>query len=311
MILNILNTEEGKYLLGTLGVKLIGRVVKATSNSFIEHIEGRKYRGVFFSKNPIERLFQPIIDKIEISHEYKRITNFREAFLHFSGLEEKGSKYPQIYLEQSTFNSATGANSPVDGAVGRDGMDEVYATIIGGAGDFSSAVNTFDNYKTYASTTSNQFANNYRFIGLFDTSSLTASANIDSVTLGFYVNSKTNALGSPDLHVVASTPAANNALANSDYGNVASTTFGNVTYAGVTAGAFNDITLNATGVSAISKISISKFGTKNSWDLAGSFGGAWASAAESGFNIDNSDGTNKPRLIITFNFGADSSAFFM
>jgi hypothetical protein len=302
MNLYFANLPEGKELLATLGAKPEHPIVNITKNSFIECVGKNQYRGVFFSKNPIEKLFQPILDKISFANDYKKITDYREAFSHYAGLEEKKYKYPQIFLAQDTFNSATGANSPVDGYAGRDGVNEIFGTIIAGAGNNSGAVGAAENFKIYASATTSQFANNYRYIGLFDTSTLTANANISSATLGFYVNGKTTGLGDVDLHVVASNPSANNALANSDYGTVESTTFGNVTYAGVTASAFNDITLNATGLAAISKTGISKFGTRNSWDLSGSFGGAWSSGADSGFNMDTSDGTNKPRLIIDYTF---------
>lgn len=127
-LIDIVNTEEGKYLLGTLGGKPTSEIVKVTKNSFIEHLEGRSFRATFFSKNPIERLFQPIIDKVSIANDYKRV-NFREAFLHYSGLKQKLYKFPQIYLTTSTFNPASGANSPVDGKADRSSASEVFSSV--------------------------------------------------------------------------------------------------------------------------------------------------------------------------------------
>ena len=208
--------------------------------------------------------------------------------------------YPDPHTETST----------VDGRVYRTAVNETFATIIAGAGSGAgdaAADNIVCNLA--ASTTSNQFAQLIRGIFLFDTSALglseisaaVLSLNGGATELG---GVKTNGLGEPALHIAASTPASNTALAAADYGNVGGTSFGSVSYANIQAsGSYTNWTLNATGIAAISKTGISKFSLRHSWDITGSFTGTWASGAASHFGFklaETANTTSDPKLVVTY-----------
>lgn len=211
---------------------------------------------------------------------------------------------------------AAGANSPVDGYVGRAGaIDETLATIRAGAGNNSDETPETLSVYIEASATTNQFDNLFRSIVCFDTSSITDGTTINAAVLSVWGSTKSNGLGSPDLHAVASTPAATNALADSDYANVGTTSFGSVAYASFSTVAYNDITLDSNGRNNISATGVSKFGFRNSWDQSGTFGGVWASNANSNlvpFSADKAGTTNDPKLVVTFSFptGGGNPMFF-
>ncbi len=310
-LLKLANTREGKHLLSSIGSnKVIGNVVSITKNSFVEHIEGDIYRGSFFSKHPVATLFLPIIEKMNIADEYRRIENITEAFGHFSGLTETRN-YPSIYLASATYNPGTSTNSPVDGYVGRSAVDEAYATIRAGAGnDANVGTSTSSGIYIAASTTTNQFGSIYRFIWGFDTSPLTAAATITAATITLYANEKANAIGDQVSHIAAATPAAWTTLANSDYAQTGATSFANLSYAGVTASDNNVFTLDANGIANISKTGISGFSLKDGWDIAGTFGGSWSSGANSHIWYNTADSaSNKPTLTITYTLPTSSGDF--
>ena len=201
---------------------------------------------------------------------------------------------------------AAGNNSPIDGYVERAGVDEIFSTIRAGAGTATNTTGT-DEVSCWlqSSTTSSQYQSIRRGIYLYDTSGIGAGATVDAAVISFVSNAKANSLGSPDFHVVASTPAANDALANSDYGQTGTTSFGNITYASWDAGGstYNDITMDANGEGNIDVSGISKFGSRTSWDQSGTFGGSWSSNTFSRFNSYYADetGTSKdPKLVVTF-----------
>lgn len=311
-LLKIVNTEEGKQVLGILGQKPKNKIVHITHNSFIEHLGGKKYQATFFSRRPIEKLFQPILDKIQIANdEYKRITNKREAFLHYSGLETKNYKYPQIFLITSpaTFNPASGANSPVDGTVSREGVDEAFATIRAGAGTIADT-GSGENYlfRVRNSTTSSQYSEFLRSFQLFDTSTLTAGAIISSAVFSVFFTTGDNTVASGGANVVSSTPANTNNLVTGDYNNVGSTRFStDKTYAGITGSAYNDFTYNASGIAAIDKGGISKFAIRSVCDIDNA-APTWVGAGAQGYYLSYfaDHGSNLPKLVVTFTLPSGS-----
>lgn len=137
----------------------------------------------------------------------------------------------------------------------------------------------------------------------FSTSTIGAGSTISDATLSLFGTAKTNALGSPDLHLAGATPAADNTLASSDYPNVQATSFGNVTYANWSTTAYNDVTLDANGIANVNKTGISRFSARTDWDINNSFTGVWASAALSNLTHNTADaaGTaNDPKLVVTY-----------
>lgn len=301
-LLQIANLEEGRYLIGRLGQKPVGRIVYISKNSFTEHLGGRYFRSTFFSRNPIERIFQPIFDKLRIADEYKELENKREAFLHYAGLYLKHNKYPKIYLTTSTFNSVAGANSPVDGTAFRTGVDQTFANIRAGAGNGSQTTFNEDLSNLLdASTTSNQFDGMERGFFAFDTSSIPDTDAISSATFSSYVT----AIGTGLDHnsgLYLGTLASNANVANSDYeGTVSNTTKQSDTAtatASIGTGAYYDQPLNATGIGNINKTGITVFSSRSTQD-ADSSAPAWVSGVSSGITIFWADKTtNIPKLVV-------------
>jgi hypothetical protein len=195
--------------------------------------------------------------------------------------------------------------STVDGYVQRAGVDETWATIIAGAGtsQSSSLVNNYWCYIT-ATATTDQYSQVLRGMALFDTSSLTAAADISAATVSIYWVSTQDDFGSGGLTWVSSNPATNTNIATADYGTFGSTAFANTIASGdFSNSAYNNWTLNASGIAAISKTGISKFGTKEAnHDLAAS-APTWGSGDQIiyiGKSADVAGTTQDPKLVVTY-----------
>lgn len=222
---------------------------------------------------------------------------------------------PQWSFGFSTLTQYPGSNgslNPVDGDCGRGVggvVDENFSTIVAGAGDNNNTGGSSAIITLIGSTTSNQFKTLRRGIFVFDTSSLTSGATISAATLSFACSLQTNGLGSTDLHVCASTPASDTALANADYSQLGSTSFGSLAYASwvVDSATYNSISLNASGISNISKTGNSRFGTRLAWDINGSFTGTWASSGQTRYFLNTFAGggtTSGPKLVVTYSIAA-------
>jgi len=151
----------------------------------------------------------------------------------------------------------------------------------------------------------------YRSIYLFDTSALDDDAVIDGAVLSIYGWAKLDNLGvTPDVAIVASLPATDTALIPADYDTLGAVAFsGVVTYAAWDIAGYNAFTLNASGLAAISKIGVSKFGSRNSnYDLADSAPGWVNSAASYLHGYTSEQGADfKPKLVITFHMVYEES----
>lgn len=201
---------------------------------------------------------------------------------------------------------AAGAVSPVDGYVAREGINETFADIRGGAGNTARASNATEQIAGLTGTaTANQYGTLARGIALFNTSVIGSSSTVDTVVISIEGSQKFPDLGTTALTftVVASTPAANDALANADYGQLGTVEFGNISYASYSTIAYNDITLEASGRANIVKDGISKFGFRISWDTANNFQGTWASGQTSSFYgryADTAGTGSDPKLVVTY-----------
>ena len=105
---------------------------------------------------------------------------------------------------------------------------------------------------------------------LYDTSSLTVNATISSATLSIYITAKnnTNNSGNDTLNIVTTTPASNTTLATGDWGNVGTTLQASaVDLSVLTTTAYNNFSLNSTGLVNISKTGVTKFGLRMGEDI--------------------------------------------
>ena len=207
-------------------------------------------------------------------------------------------EYRGNIMATSTFFSSSGANSPVDGYVGRTTAGESFSTISDGVGtEATTTAHAMTIALGSAGATPNIFFALRRGIFCFDTSSLPSEAVITAAVVSLYGSSKTNTNGSPDLYITGSTPASTSNLSNSDYENTQDIMFGSIVYASFSTSGYNDITLNGNGIANINYTGISKFAAKLSWDALSSFSGTWTNGGNSSFVTNSS---NAPKLTITY-----------
>ena len=201
----------------------------------------------------------------------------------------------------------------VDGYVGRTGTSEAWATLKAGAGNASndSEVNSYIIIGSGASPNWNDLR---RAIFLFDTSALPDNAVIESAVLSIYGSGKADdAAISPEYKIFGSTPASNTALVNADFTQTQNTPFCDtaITYAGWSAAGYNAFTLNAAGLAAISKTGVSKFSLRESKYDAGSTTPTHpGSAKQTYIYFNTADGTNKPKLDITYSLPSGGTPIF-
>lgn len=217
----------------------------------------------------------------------------------------------------ATFNpNANVETTSVDGYAQRSVASETFTTIVNGAGTGSddSATDQAVGYLR-ASTTSNQFNLINRGFMLFDSSTLTASATISSATFQLYATNDASQKNdfSTGLALSAATPASNTAIVNADYNiaNWGSTRFADTdqSLTGYTQNAYFTMTLNASGIAAISKTSITKFGVRIAKDFDAS-APAWVSTNYSGLYCQFADGANDPTLNVTYTLPSGYSGSF-
>lgn len=214
--------------------------------------------------------------------------------------------YPDANPETSTIDGVVLRNPP--------GADENLTTIRSAAGTAADDTATTIEVSIGTDVSAGNYASLTRSIMLFDTSSIPESAIITSAVLSLYGDVKTNGLGDPILHIVASSPASNTSLAASDF-NISSwgsTSFGNIAYADFNISAYNDITLNDSGILSITKAGITKLGGRLFWDLNDSTSGlTWKIGDNAIIRWQSSENTNKPKLTIEYTLPGGSTAYFM
>ena len=307
-LLKFSNSKIGRKILGLDGNNSsVGdnKIVEITPNS-ITWVVSKKNKLVsteFRTNNKFAKcLYKRLYPLWWTAHQWD--TKFANIFI------------PEFNLgfDSLTAYPAAGSNSPVDGQVYRDisNPGETFATIIGGAGNgFSNTDATTESERITCSNTTNQFLSIRRSIFCFDTS-IISGGNVSAAVLSLYGEGKSNALsGSPSLDIVSATPDSTSTLANSDFGNVGSTSFANITFASYSTSAYNDFTLDNNGRANVSTNGISKFGAKVNWDTSGVFGGTWVSLSSVRFNhyyADETGTSRDPKLEVTY---SRSSSFFL
>lgn len=135
---------------------------------------------------------------------------------------------------------------------------------------------------------------------LFDTSAIPDNATDISAVLSLYVNTVTETLAGGSANIFASSPASNTGLGTGDYDQIGSVAFSTAkTLSSLSTSAYNDWTLNASGIAAINVGGVTKFSVLNSYDYSNTDPGL--AVGNSTFNFNASDnGSNKPKLVITY-----------
>lgn len=203
----------------------------------------------------------------------------------------------------------------VDGRASRYGVDEAIGTIRAGAGNShndSGGAGT-GMVSLGASSTLNQWAAMDRGFFLFDTSALTAAATISAAVLSFIANTKDDSLSGESsansaVVLVASTPASNTDLVDADFSQVGTTEFGRTgNQSTISTVAYNDITMNASGIAAVSKTGVSKFALRYGWDFDNTITGlTWLATLIqeiTGVYAEAVGTTTDPKLVVTYTAG--------
>ena len=213
----------------------------------------------------------------------------------------------KVYATTGTFYpDADPETSTVDGFSGRGSIDETFSVIRVGAGTIFDDTSTSILARLYSSATTNQYLRADRAFMLFDTSSITGT--VTNVVLSIYKEGLVTALGTPDLHFASSNPVSNTGLANGDYVNRGTTSFGSFTGANFLDAQYTNTTLNASGIANVTMGGISKFSALLSWDINNSFTGTWSASTYSHFLFSSAEytGTSQdPKLVVTYTLPAN------
>jgi hypothetical protein len=213
--------------------------------------------------------------------------------------------YPDPHPETTSMSISVGLNSAASAwATLRDATDGGYVDI----SDYP--------VKCYMSATTNKWDEIKRTFLLFDTSALTASATISAATISLKGDGSTtyDQEGTAQLGIVATTPASNTSATTADYDQFGTTELATrVDFGSWSTSAYNDLPLNATGIAAISKTGVSKFGARISWDTdnAEPTWNATKKINTLSWVRPSATSSTDPKLVITYTLPATSNASFL
>jgi hypothetical protein len=207
-------------------------------------------------------------------------------------------------------DTGTGGTT-VDGYLGRNIIaGDTWAAIRDGAGTVANTGSSPEFHaqiKAYTST--DKWESIHRSIFTFDTSPIGSGGTVNSAVFSLKLNSKAD----PDswgtaFNIFSASPSSDNALVFSDYGQLGTTGYSTAkAYADMTAGSYNDFTLNATGVAAINKSGITKLGGRESNYDATDTTPTWASGSNAyfyGYFADSTGTTSDPYLTVDYTEGS-------
>lgn len=213
------------------------------------------------------------------------------------------------------YPSSTSAGNPIDGSPGAVGGGYSWSQIRSAAGNDAS--------QTGASVTpiflhylGSDYSNSifywaFRGIFCYNTSALGSGSTISSATVGFCPDSAPvdnmvyGVQSDLDTWLVTSTPASTSSLASGDYAQISTTkcTASSITFTTWAANSYSSFTLNATGLSNISKTGISKFGTKSDGDISNLtpiYTNDNSDTFVSVYSSANTGTTKDPKIVVTY-----------
>lgn len=214
----------------------------------------------------------------------------------------------KLYTTSTFFPDPHPETNTVDGFASRAlaVAGETWDTLRAGAGNFSSDTAGSGSFNDLLRAgTSPNWSDMIRSAYLFDTSPITDTDAVDSAVFSLYVTAVEDGVtGSGAAHVVASSPASDTAVVDSDYdlpGGWGSTSFGSIAYGSMSTDAYNDFTLNASGEANINLTGISKFGLRQSDELNDTDPTHPGSGVDDGIRAnyaDTADTTTDPKLVV-------------
>lgn len=191
----------------------------------------------------------------------------------------------------------------------RDNTAGTFSSIRAAAGNLIAEVGAVDYVKISAYTTENQFDYLSRTGWTFNTSSIGADSTIVSGNITIRASSSLSNLGAITCGLTAFSPANTMDYVNGDFDAFADTEFTDSRMAYPGNGNFDTFTLNAAGLANVNKIGDTTFFLRAGWDIDNSFGGSWASGAESEWQIYGMSSTesNRPKLTVVYTTGGGSA----
>jgi hypothetical protein len=198
-----------------------------------------------------------------------------------------------------------GGNVTCDGVAGYylSNPGDAFANVLGHAGNDHSATSAIIYGQLGSGNgSSGLYTNLYRAFASFNTAALGSSATISAAAVSLYGTSKASGLGTCALDLVGSTQAAANNIANSDYGAAGASLFGSIAYASFGTSGYNQISLNSTGIAAISKTGVTLLAFLLDWDFTATFGGTWGTTQTTNLIAYSADqgASYAPKLVVTY-----------
>ena len=202
-------------------------------------------------------------------------------------------------LSYSTIAGSTAG----DGSAGYDHGGTAFATIRTSPGDVTDGGVATTNTPALTRSSGTAYTLCNRGMLVFDTSSIPDGATITSATLQLYVTAKSDAM-SQSVSIVTRTDPATITTADFDVANWTMTKQAtDVTIASVTTSAYNTWTLNATGLSNISKTGKTILGVVMSADAEATAPPSGTGAGDASVTYYTADnGSNEPVLAVSYSY---------
>lgn len=240
--------------------------------------------------------------QIEVENDDEEVLKDHEALFPVEIGASPETFYPDAHEESTS----------VDGLAWHYTLNAVWADIQGGIGNGSNDTATgMDILKIKAGTVTDRWELIRRSIYLFNTASLPNGAIIIDAVLSIRGVDKSDGLSAnPTLNVYSSNPASNTAVVNGDFNSLDTVAFAsNISYASYITDDYNNFTLNASGIAAIDKEGVSKFGLREStydvlntppdWVNGADFAfGGWYAEQGAGY---------KPKFVVTYTVDINES----
>ena len=136
---------------------------------------------------------------------------------------------------------------------------------------------------------------------LFDTSSIGGGFQVDSADFKVYVSNSASDDFSMSIALTSSNPTSNTAIANGDYQNFGTTRYANdLAISSMTIPAYNTMSLNSSGKSAVDMEGITKLGLRSAPDIDDT-PPTWSASQNSRITTLFADnGSNEPTLDVTY-----------
>jgi hypothetical protein len=312
------NTPEGWELLQLPNSKRISLLLPNGYHELLGADKKDVYaRATFYSRPVYAPLLSPALLKFDLmQHSIWDFDEAKKVFLWNLGLNKKElppALVRSVFLDTRTYNpDAHPETTTFDGVAQRDSVTETFTDIRAGAGtgagDTLGAGGAIPRLTAYI--VSGQYSFLCRGIFLFDTSTLyyfvSTLDQVNSILFSLYFDAKDNPL-SQSLGVVSSNPASNTGATATDY-NLAN--FGSTLFApyinqnAVILNQYTDFTFNAAGKAAFLLHAINKYGFRYSGDIDNS-APTWASGADSFITPLMADnGSNKPKITVSYKFAS-------